>query len=439
MNLRDTMKIENNELVIGGVSATALAKKYGTPLYVMDVSYIRSILRAFKSTIKSDYGDGKVAYASKAFSTTAMYKIAAQENACIDIVSCGELFTALNAGFDLKNAYFHGNNKLYSELELAISNGIGTIVVDNYDEIDTVDALAKEKGVIQNVLVRTNPGVEAHTHTFIQTATVDSKFGFNIGSGDATQAIKKVIEKKNIRFKGIHYHIGSQIFDTNAFRLAVNIGTDYIVTLKNELGIEVDELNIGGGFGVHYVEGDPKYSVEEYCNYLKVIIEALNQNIETKKIKKPTLVIEPGRSIVAESGITLYTVGTTKEVSGVIKYVYIDGGMGDNIRPALYQAEYEAILANRAGESPIETVSIAGKYCESSDIIIKGIKLPKAERGDILAVFSTGAYNYSMASNYNRNLIPAVVMVENGKSAYAVKPQTYEDIVRNDVVPDWLK
>lgn len=438
MNLRDTMKIENNELIIGGVSATALAKKYGTPLYVMDISYIRNVLRAFKSTIEKDYGNGKVAYASKAFSTAAMYKIISQENACIDIVSGGELFTALSAGFDIKNAYFHGNNKLHSELEFAISNGIGTIVVDNYDEIDMVDALANEKGIVQNVLIRTNPGVEAHTHTFIQTATVDSKFGFNIGSGDATQAIKKILKKKNLAFKGIHYHIGSQIFDTNAFRLAINVGTDYIATL-NELGIEVDVLNIGGGFGVHYVEGDPKYSVEEYCNYLKVIIEALNQNIETKKIKKPTLVIEPGRSIVAESGITLYTVGTTKEVSGIIKYVYIDGGMGDNIRPALYQAEYEAILANRADEKPTETVSIAGKYCESSDIIIKGIRLPEAKRGDILAVFSTGAYNYSMASNYNRNPIPAVVMVENGKSAYAVKPQTYEDIARNDVIPEWLK
>lgn len=438
MNLRDTMKIENNELIIGGVSATSLAKKYGTPLYVMDVSYIRNVLRAFKSTIENDYGDGKAAYASKAFSTAAMYKIISQENACIDIVSGGELFTALNAGFDIKNAYFHGNNKLHSELEFAISNGIGTIVVDNYDEIDMVDALANENGIVQNVLIRTNPGVEAHTHTFIQTATVDSKFGFNIGSGDATQAIKKILKKKNLAFKGIHYHIGSQIFDTNAFRLAINVGTDYIASL-NELGIEVDVLNIGGGFGVHYVEGDPKYSVEEYCNYLKVIIEALNQNIETKKIKKPTLVIEPGRSIVAESGITLYTVGTTKEVSGIIKYIYIDGGMGDNIRPALYQAEYEAILANRADEKPTETVSIAGKYCESSDIIIKGIRLPEAKRGDILAVFSTGAYNYSMASNYNRNPIPAVVMVENGKSAYAVKPQTYEDIARNDVIPDWLK
>lgn len=438
MNLRDTMKIENNELIIGGVSATALAKKYGTPLYVMDISYIRNVLRAFKSTIEKDYGNGKVAYASKAFSTAAMYKIISQENACIDIVSGGELFTALSAGFDIKNAYFHGNNKLHSELEFAISNGIGTIVVDNYDEIDMVDALANEKGIVQNVLIRTNPGVEAHTHTFIQTATVDSKFGFNIGSGDATQAIKKILKKKNLAFKGIHYHIGSQIFDTNAFRLAINVGTDYIASL-NELGIEVDVLNIGGGFGVHYVEGDPKYSVEEYCNYLKVIIEALNQNIETKKIKKPTLVIEPGRSIVAESGITLYTVGTTKEVSGIIKYVYIDGGMGDNIRPALYQAEYEAILANRADEKPTETVSIAGKYCESSDIIIKGIRLPEAKRGDILAVFSTGAYNYSMASNYNRNPIPAVVMVEDGKSAYAVKPQTYEDIARNDVIPEWLK
>lgn len=439
MNSRETMKINNDGILeIGGVKATELVEKYGSPIYVYDVAHIRNILKAFVRTINEEYGDGRVAYAGKALSITAMYKIIEAENAYIDVVSMGEMHTAINSGYGIGKAYFHGNNKLVKELEYAIDNGIGTIVIDNSEEISIIDRLAAERGIKVNVSIRLNPGVEAHTHAYIQTAKADSKFGFSIANGDATTAIKNITEKNNLIFQGIHYHIGSQIFDTDAFRLAVNVGTDYIAALKNEYGIEIEELNIGGGFGVYYVDGDPKYDVEEYCNYLRIIIGVLKSDIVTKNIKKPRLVIEPGRSIVAEAGVTLYRVGVIRQC-GNIKYVCIDGGMGDNIRPALYQAEYEAMMANRACDKPVEQVHIAGKFCESSDIIIKNAMLPAARRGDILAVFTTGAYGYSMASNYNRNPIPAIVMTENGKSDYAVKPQTLEDITRNDVIPEFLK
>lgn len=438
MNLRDTLCIKDGELVIGGIKATDLAAQYSTPLYVLDVAHIRNILRAYIGTIGSNYGDGRVAYAGKALSIKAMYTVLKEENAYIDVVSKGEIFTAQSAGFDLSRAYFHGNNKLVDELEFAVLNGVGVIVIDNHEEIGIINTIAAQQNKVVNVSIRLNPGISAHTHAYIQTANVDSKFGFNITNGDALSAIKAIKECANLHFNGIHYHIGSQIFDTDAFRLAVNVGTDFMLTIKQELGIEVEELNLGGGFGVHYTEEDPKYTVDEYCNYVRVITDTLKHDLADKKLNKPRIVIEPGRSVVAEAGITLYSVGNIR-VNGGVKYVCIDGGMGDNIRPALYQADYEAILANRAEEDCSETVTITGKCCESSDIIIRGQRLPSARRGDIVAVFSTGAYNYSMASNYNRNPIPAMVMVENGKSGYAVKPQTLEDIIRNDNIPDFLK
>lgn len=440
MNFRDTMKINGEgHLEIGGVDTVNIAKEYGTPVYVMDESYIRSVVRAYKNTIESAYGYGNLAYASKAFSSMAIYSIMKSEGVNIDVVSGGEIYTALKAGFDIKNAYFHGNNKLVSELELAMTNGIGVIVVDNIEDITVIDSIAKEKGIIQDVIIRTNPGVEAHTHSYIQTAKIDSKFGFSISNDDAMNAVKAAISAEHVKLRGLHCHIGSQIFDKHAFVVAVDVMTDFIVDIKRELNYDIDELNMGGGFGVHYTEEDPKYSVEEYCNYVKIIVNALNDAIESKRIKKPYLMIEPGRSIVAESGITLYTVGTIKDIKGIRKYINIDGGMGDNIRPALYEAKYEAINSTRALESPVEKVSIAGKCCESGDIIIKDVMMPKTERGDIIAVFTTGAYGYSMASNYNRNPIPAVVLVNDGVSDVIVKRETYDDIVRNDVIPSRLK
>lgn len=430
------MKVnESGRLEIGGCDCAALAEKYGTPLYIMDEDYIRSVCRAFRQTIAQTYGAGNMAYASKAFSCKAIYNVMKQEGTCIDVVSGGEIYTASAAGFDMSKAFFHGNNKTDAELDLAMRAGVGTIVVDAADDAERINEYAKKYGKVQKVLVRVNPGVEAHTHSYIQTAKVDSKFGFAVKSGAAEAAVRQAAGMSNLKFAGVHCHIGSQIFDRSAFALAVDVMTDFIKKLQED-GISVDVLNLGGGFGVHYTEEDPKYNVGEYCDYVKLLTQTLSDCVERKGIKKPEFIIEPGRAIVGEAGVTLYTVGAIKDIPGVRKYVAIDGGMTDNIRPALYEAKYEAVLANRANEKPEEVVTIAGKCCESGDIIIKDIALPKVRRGDLLAVFTTGAYCYSMASNYNRNTIPPVVFVRGGKSGYAVRPQTYEDLTRLDAIPD---
>lgn len=434
------MPDSNGELVIGGVKASELRAKYGTPLYVMDVAFIKAVCNAFKNTIKNSYdGFGGVAFASKAFSCKAIYTIMKSLDMNIDVVSSGEIYTAISSGFDISKAYFHGNNKLISELEYAVDNRIGVIVIDNIEEIEILDKICKERRVMQRVNIRTNPGVEAHTHSYIQTAKIDSKFGFSIENGDAMQAIEKILACKNLILNGVNCHIGSQIFDSSAFRLAVDVMTDFILAITKRTGYKVPELNMGGGFGVHYTANDPKFTLDDYCRYISIIINAINDAISSKGIHRPRLMIEPGRSIVGEAGITLYSVGNIRDIKGIKKYICIDGGMFDNIRPALYQAEYEAVIATKCNKKAEETVSIAGKCCESGDIIIDKINLPKAERGDIIAVFTTGAYGYSMASNYNRNAIPPVVMVENGVSDYAIKPQTFEDITRNDNIPEFLK
>ena len=385
------MKVnESGRLEIGGCDCAALAEKYGTPLYIMDEDYIRSVCRAFRQTIAQTYGAGNMAYASKAFSCKAIYNVMKQEGTCIDVVSGGEIYTASAAGFDMSKAFFHGNNKTDAELDLAMRAGVGTIVVDAADDAERINEYAKKYGKVQKVLVRVNPGVEAHTHSYIQTAKVDSKFGFAVKSGAAEAAVRQAAGMSNLKFSGVHCHIGSQIFDRSAFALAVDVMTDFIKKLQED-GISVDVLNLGGGFGVHYTEEDPKYNVGEYCDYVKLLTQTLSDCVERKGIKKPEFIIEPGRAIVGEAGVTLYTVGAIKDIPGVRKYVAIDGGMTDNIRPALYEAKYEAVLANRANEKPEEVVTIAGKCCESGDIIIKDIALPKVRRGDLLAVFTTGA------------------------------------------------
>lgn len=439
MNTRETLKInEKGNLEIGGCDTVELAERFGTPLYVMDEAYIRKVATAFKETLKTEYGDGAIAYASKAFSTVAIYKILLSFGLSADVVSGGEIYTALKADFNLKNAYFHGNNKLYSELELAISNGIGTIIVDNEDELEIINQLAKKYNRKQNIMLRVNPGVEAHTHSFIQTGRVDSKFGVLISSGLPEEIIKKSFTYKNLHFYGLHMHIGSQIFETEPFCLAIDILTDFVKKLA-ENGIVCEALNLGGGFGITYTENDPQYSVNDYCEYIRTVTRKLKNCLKAKGLNKPYLILEPGRSIVGEAGITLYTVGAIKNISGIRKYVSIDGGMFDNPRYALYDAEYNAIIANKATEKADDIVTIAGKCCESGDIIAKDIRLQTAVRGDIIAVFSTGAYNYSMSSNYNGNLVPPVVLVSEGKADYIVKPQSYEDLLRNNCVPDWLK
>lgn len=441
MNERETLKINaKGHLEIGGADTVDLAKRFGTPLYVFDETHIRNMMRVYKNTLDSEYGgNGQVLYASKAFSCMAVYVIARQENIGVDVVSGGELYTALKAGFHPQNIYMHGNNKLLSELELAVDNRVGYIVVDSFREADVLDGLAAERGIKQNVLIRINPGVEAHTHAFVQTARTDSKFGFSISDGAAEEIALHILNKKNLCLKGFHCHIGSQIFEKQSFALAAEKVMNFIAEIKNKHGFTAETLNIGGGFGIWYNDEDPKLKYSDYAEYLKTVIKTIKNKAKEHSLNEPYLVIEPGRSIVGEAGVTLYTVGAIKEIQGIKKYVAVDGGMFDNPRYALYQSKYTVLLANRANEKCTEKVTVAGKCCESGDLIAVDVALPKAESGDIMAVLSTGAYNYSMASNYNRNLIPAAVLVKDGKAEYIVKPQTYDDIIRNDAVPGYLK
>lgn len=441
MNARETLKVnEKGHLEIGGCDTLQLAKQYGTPLYVYDEKYIRSMMRVFKRTIEEKYaGNGNVLYASKAFSCLAMYKIAKQEDIGCDAVSGGELYTALKADFNPANIYVHGNNKTYNELTEAVEVGVGGIVIDSYREADILNEIAKHHGVKQPVLIRVNPGIEAHTHAFVQTARTDSKFGFSFSDGTALEYVKHVLSLSNLQLQGYHCHIGSQIFEKQSFTLAAEKMMDFIKAVKEKVGYEATVLNMGGGFGIYYTDDDPKLKENDYAEYLAALIDAIKSKAKENNLGLPYLLIEPGRSIAGEAGITLYTVGSIKDIAGIRKYVAIDGGMFENPRYALYQSKYSIVKASYVNADCTQKVSIAGKCCESGDLIGVDIPLPEVECGDILAVFSTGAYHYSMASNYNRNVIPQAVLVKDGKAEVIIKKQTYADLIRNDVIPDSLK
>ena len=441
INTRDTLKInKNGHLEIGGADCVELAAQFGTPLYVFDEAYIRRMMGVYRDTIEREYaGNGLVLYASKAFSCTAVYAIAKQEGIGVDVVSGGELYTTVKAGFPAEKITMHGNNKLSREIAEALDCGVGVIVIDAHSEADLIEAEAERRGKVQDVLIRINPGVEAHTHAYVQTATPDSKFGFSVANGAAEEITRYVLSKPHLRLRGYHCHIGSQIFEKQSFVLAVEKNLAFMAEMKKKLGFEADSLNMGGGFGIWYAEGDAKIGAEGYAEYLRALLSTIRQGCEKLGLRLPYVYLEPGRSIVGEAGITLYTVGAIKEIPGIRKYVAVDGGMFDNPRYALYQSKYTAVLANRAAEEATELVSIAGKCCESGDLIGVDFNLPAAKTGDILAVLSTGTYIYSMASNYNRNMIPPAVLVRDGKAEYIVKPQSYEDLVRNDVIPDRLK
>lgn len=429
MNFGD-LTVKKHRLRIGGCDCKELAEKYGTPLYVFDVCRCEKTAKAYVDILKREYPDFTVCYASKAFSCTGIYGILAPLGLGADVVSGGELYTALKGGMPPSRIYFHGNNKSESEIAYAIESGIQCFVVDSAREIELI---SKHATVPQNVLVRVNPGVEAHTHRFIQTTLTDSKFGFSIADGTAERFITALSDKKNIRFAGIACHIGSQIFEKQSFEIAIDKMTDFIVRL-NALGIAVERLDLGGGYGIHYIENDRPLTPEQYmtntARYLK-------SAVEKRGIEPPMLIVEPGRSIVGEAGITLYTVGAIKTIKDVKTYAAVDGGMFDNPRAMLYEAQYTALVCDKADIAGDTLYSIAGKCCESGDILIDGIKLPELTSGDVLAVLSTGAYHYSMASNYNRNFVPPTVAVKHGRSAYMIKPQTYEDIVRNDCTLDF--
>lgn len=429
MNFGD-LTVKKHRLRIGGCDCKELAERYGTPLYVFDVCRCEKTAKAYVDILKREYPDFTVCYASKAFSCTGIYGILAPLGLGADVVSGGELYTALKGGMPPSRIYFHGNNKSESEIAYAIESGIQCFVVDSAREIELI---SKHATVPQNVLVRVNPGVEAHTHRFIQTTLTDSKFGFSIADGTAERFITALSDKKNIRFAGIACHIGSQIFEKQSFEIAIDKMTDFIVRL-NALGIAVERLDLGGGYGIHYIENDRPLTPEQYmtntARYLK-------SAVEKRGIEPPMLIVEPGRSIVGEAGITLYTVGAIKTIKDVKTYAAVDGGMFDNPRAMLYEAQYTALVCDKADIAGDTLYSIAGKCCESGDILIDGIKLPELTSGDVLAVLSTGAYHYSMASNYNRNFVPPTVAVKHGRSVYMIKPQTYEDIVRNDCTLDF--
>jgi diaminopimelate decarboxylase len=437
MNTRDTLYVKDQQLIIGGIAAEELAKKFGTPLYVLDEDYIRKVSRAFLEGLKSGYGQDNVAvtYASKALCTTAVLKITSSEGLYTDVVSGGELYAAQCAGVNPEHVIFHGNNKTDGELTAALSWGVGYIVVDSFCEIDRLKRLCGELNKKARVLLRVNPLVTAHTHEAVQTAKADSKFGIAIGD-DAQHAVELLASDDRLEFLGLHCHIGSQIFDYSAYKMAITVMTDFLRRLS-DAGITVGVLNMGGGFGVYYTDDDPQFTPNRYSYTVKNLAMLIAEAIDGFNLKRPKLIIEPGRAIVGEAGITLYTVGTVKDL-GIRKYIGIDGGMFDNPRFALYRSVYSAVVANKASLPADDTVSICGKCCESGDLIGVDMKLQKAEIGDIIAVFTTGAYNYSMASNYNLNAVPPMVLVKDGRAEYIVKPQTNEDLLRNNRMPSWL-
>lgn len=436
MNTRDTLYTKDNNLYIGAFKATDLAKRFGTPLYVMDAAYISEVCDAFVAAMKS-YGDGAVAFANKAFATVATAKIADRHGLWFDAVSGGEVNLVLKAGADPSKILLHGNNKTLREIEEGLDAGIGYFVVDSLLELERLDKAAGERGMVQNVLVRVNPGVSAHTYEAVMTAAPFSKFGFDV-NGDAFDVVKDIASRKNVRYCGLHVHIGSQIYDHSSYDTAIDITTDFMKKLA-DAGIVTDVLDMGGGYGIYYTDEDPKFTPRRYAYAVEGVCRRVAECVAAKNLKKPFLIVEPGRSIVGEAGVTLYTVGAIKDFPGVRKYVAVDGGMFENPRYALYESRYSAIIANRADEPQDDVVTIAGKCCESGDLIGKDMPLQKAQTGDILAVFSTGAYNYSMASNYNLNAVPPVVLVDGDKADYIVKPQTYEDLLRNNTMPEWLK
>lgn len=439
-NYRPTMNVGGDgALYIGGMKAADLAREYGTPLYVFDEDQIRLMMRTYKGAIERHYGNGLPLYASKAFSCLSMYSIAKSEGLGVDVVSGGELFTAKKAGFPMKNVFFHGNSKTDEELKMAVDFRVGYVVVDSAEEAKILNDFAKEKGRVQNILVRVNPGVEAHTHKYVQTATNGSKFGFPIWDGRALGFTKEILGFKNLRICGYHCHIGSQIFEKQSFVVAAQKMVEFFASVKKECGFTPAVMNLGGGFGIFYEGDDPKMKPEDYDGFVAAISDAVTTGCKSARLKKPRLVIEPGRSIVGEAGITLYTVNTIKNASEDVRYVAVDGGMGDNPRYALYESRYTVLAAEKADAPATRKVTIAGKCCESGDMIAADVYLPDVERGDILAVLSTGAYNYSMASNYNRNVIPGAILVSGGKADVIIKKQTLSDLTRGDVIPQRIK
>ncbi len=427
--------IRNGRLYLGGCDAVQLAGDYGTPLYVYSEEEIVGRFASLRETFLNRWENTRAAYACKAFCTPAMLKLVQREGMCIDVVSGGELHAAMQAGFPAGRIEFNGNNKLPSEIELAVDYGIGRIIVDGLQELALIEDVCRRRGRRMQVLFRVSPGVKADTHDYIVTGKKDSKFGIPLDAGSIYPCIRAAIDSEWVDFLGVHFHIGSQLFSVQPYLEAADVLLELLLETQSRFGYTMTELNIGGGFGISYTGEE---EVRPYGYFLTPIMEKIQAFCAAREIPRPTVVVEPGRSIVGEAGTTLYTVGAIKDIPGVRKYISVDGGMSDNIRPALYHAAYTGLIANRADQPAVQRATVCGKCCESGDILLQDADLPAVETGDILAVFSTGAYGYSMASNYNSNPIPAVVLVRNGEHHLIVRRQTYGQILENAVIPDYL-
>ncbi|MGL5756771.1 MAG: diaminopimelate decarboxylase [Paraclostridium sp.] len=426
MKLQGTMSIRENQLYIGGVSCEELKEKYQTPLYIFDEELVRNNCREYVDNFRVNESGNRVAYAGKAFLPMHMCNLINEEGLYLDVVSGGELYTAHKVDFPMERILFHGNNKTIEEIIMGVEFGVGRFVVDNYYELDILEKICEERNTKQLIYFRITPGIEAHTHDYIKTGQIDSKFGFTLSNGDLHSAIENMKNYKNIELVGIHAHIGSQIFDVEPYLDEVKIMMNLVKEIKETYNIDIKEVDLGGGVGVYYTEKDEPKTIQQFC---EAIIKRSNKVCREIGIDTPILIIEPGRSIVANAGSTIYTVGSIKDIKDVRTYVSVDGGMTDNIRPSLYQAGYECAIANKMGQEKNNQVTIAGKCCESGDILITDADIMDIESGDILIMSSTGAYGYSMSSNYNKITKPAVVSVQNGEVKLICKRQSYEELL----------
>ena len=428
--LPDTARIAaDGQLVIGGCQAVELAQEYGTPVYVLDEATLRNRCRSFVEEFNRLYPGTQVLYASKAYINPALARIFAEEGLGLDVVSGGELAVAQAAGFPLENVYFHGNNKAPDELEEAVKLGIGRVVVDSFHELDLLNRIAADAGKSQNILIRVSPGIDPHTHAYTTTGIIDSKFGFSIQTGDASKAISQALAAPNLDLRGLHFHLGSPIFELEPYQAATDLVLRFAAGFREE-GLELQEFSPGGGFAIAYTRDQQPPAIAEYA---KAIVETLEATCNELGLARPALLVEPGRSIIGPAGVALYRIGAIKDIPGVRKYVSVDGGMGDNIRPALYQASYEVISAGKANSGVTETVTIAGKYCESGDVLATDVLLPTAEPGDVIAIPASGAYCPSMASNYNLNPRPPMVLVRDGQSRLIRRRESYQDLMLCDL------
>ncbi len=425
---------KDGRLFFDGCDTVELANKYGTPLYVYSYSEILNRIKELRVCFLGKYEDTRVAYAAKAFSTSAVMKLMEREGLSIDVVSGGELYTAISVGFPPDRIEFNGNNKLREELIMAIDYGIGRIIVDGLDELAMIEEICEANGKKANIMYRITPGVKSDSHEYIVTGKKDSKFGIPLDEGVFYPAVEDAINSPWIHFYGLHFHVGSQLLDNTSHLGALDVLLEHVDEIRDRYGYEIEEINLGGGFGIRYTDEERK----SFSYFIDPMMNMIEDHYKELNIKRPSVVIEPGRSIVGEAGLTLYTIGSIKDIRGVRKYMSVDGGMTDNIRPALYQAKYRGVIANKMNQENNDKVTVCGKCCESGDILIRDINTPEPEAGDIFCVFSTGAYGYAMASNYNKNPIPAVVMVKDGEDNLIVKRQTYEDMTKNDILPSWI-